>query len=63
MQLSLFLIYLYLPSQTYICVERGAVVEWLERLALVRKVTGSSPTRAKILENSHCPPSSKWVHD
>ena len=40
---------------------RGAVVEWLERLAVVRKVAGSSPARAKRLENSHCPPSSEWV--
>ena len=42
---------------------RGAVVEWLERLAVVRKVAGSSPARVKRLENSHCPPSSEWVHD
>ena len=42
---------------------RGAVVEWLERLAVVRKVAGSSPARAKRLENSHCPPSSEWVPD
>ena len=34
---------------------------WLECLAVVRKVTGSSPARAKRLENSHCPPSSEWV--
>ena len=32
---------------------RGAVVEWLECLAVVRKVAGSSPTRAKRLKNSH----------
>ena len=31
---------------------RGAVVEWLERLAVVRKVADSSPARAKRLENS-----------
>ena len=42
---------------------RGAVVEYLERLAVVRKVAGSSPARAKRLENSHCPPSSEWVPD
>ena len=36
------------------------MVEWLERLAVVRKVAGSSPARAKRLENSHCPPSSEW---
>ena len=42
---------------------RGAMVEWLERLAVVRKVAGSSPARAKWLENSHSPPSSKWVPD
>ena len=42
---------------------RGAVVEWLERLAVVRKVAGSSPARAKRLENSHCPPSREWVPD
>ena len=29
---------------------RGAVVEWLERLAVVWKVAGSSPARAKRLE-------------
>ena len=39
------------------------MVEWLERLAVVRKVAGSSPARAKGLENSHCAPSSKWVPD
>ena len=44
-------------------VVRGAVIEWLERLAVVRKVTGSSPALAKRLENSHCPPSSEWVPD
>ena len=42
-------------------VVRGAVVEWLERLAVVRKVAGSRPARAKRLESSHCPPSSEWV--
>ena len=42
---------------------RGAVVEWLERLAVVRKVAGSSPARVKRLENSHCPPSSECVPD
>ena len=42
---------------------RGAVVEWLERLAVVRKVAGSSPAQAKRLENSHCPLSSEWVPD
>ena len=42
---------------------RGAVVEWLERLAVVWKVPGSSPARAKRLENFHCPPSSEWVPD
>ena len=31
---------------------RGAVVEWYERLVVVRKVAGSSPARAKRLENS-----------
>ena len=39
------------------------MVKWLERSALVLKVAGSSPTRAKRLENSHCPPSSEWVPD
>ena len=39
---------------------RGRV---LERLAVVRKVAGSRPARAKRLENSHCPPSSEWVPD
>ena len=43
--------------------QRGAMVEWLEHLAVVWKVAGSSPTRAKRLENSHCPPSSEWVPD
>ena len=32
---------------------RGAVVEWLERLTMVRKVAGSSAARAKRLENSN----------
>ena len=40
---------------------KDAVVEWLVRLVVVRKVAGSSPARVKRLENSHCPPSSKWV--
>ena len=35
---------------------RGAVVEWQECLAVVRKFAGSSPARAKRLENSHYPP-------
>ena len=39
------------------------MVEWLECLTVVRKVAGSSPAPAKRLENSHCPPSSKWVPD
>ena len=39
------------------------MVEWLERLAVVRKVAGSSPTWAERLKNSHCPPSSEWVPD
>ena len=41
----------------------GAVVESLERLAVVRKVAGSSPARDQRLENSLCPPSSEWVPD
>ena len=40
---------------------RSAVVAWLERLVVVRKVSGSSPARAKRLENSHYPPSGEWV--
>ena len=55
MEMNLYLAKVY----TY----RGAVVEWLERLAVVRKVAGSSPAWAKRLENSHCPPSSEWVPD
>ena len=27
---------------------RGAMIEWLERLAVVRKVAGSSPARVKV---------------
>ena len=42
---------------------RGAVVEWLEHLAVVRIVADSSPARAKRLENSHNPSSSEWVPD
>ena len=41
----------------------GALVEWLERLAVLWKVTGSSPARVKRLENSHCPSSREWVPD
>ena len=44
-----------------LCTKRGAVVEWLERLAVVWKIAGSSHALAKRLENSHCPRSSKWV--
>ena len=43
--------------------QRRAVVDLLERSAVGRKVAGSSPARAKRLENSHCPPSSEWVPD
>ena len=42
---------------------QDAVVEWLERLAVVRKAAGSSPARAKRLENFLCPPSIEWVPD
>ena len=36
------------------------VIERLECLSVKRKIAGSSPARAKRLEeNSHCPPS-KW---
>ena len=49
--------------ETWYTASRGAVVEWLERLAVVRKVAGSSPARVKRLENSLCPPSSEWVPD
>ena len=35
------------PTLCIIFIERGAVVEWLERLTVVRKVAGSSPARAK----------------
>ena len=44
----------------------GAVVEWLERLAVVQKVAGSSPARVEWLKNSHCSPSSEcmeWIAD
>ena len=57
----LFLLQLHLGLNMYSFHMRGSVVEWLERLAVVRKVAGSSPARAKRLENSHCPPSSEWV--
>ena len=46
-----------------VIIQRGAVVEWLERLAVVQKVAGWSPARVKRLENSLCPPSSEWVPD
>ena len=36
------------------------MVEWLERLAVVHKVTGSSPALAKRLYNSDCPPGT-WL--
>ena len=42
---------------------RGAVVEWLLRLTVVRKVAGWSPARAKRLEKSHCSPSIEWVSE
>ena len=62
--LMLIKMYVYAIFILYaIYILRGAMVEWLERLAVVRKVAGSSPARAKRLENSHCPPSSEWVSD
>ena len=41
---------------------RDVVVLWLERLAVVQKIAGLSPTQAKRLEN-FCPLSSEWVPD
>ena len=42
---------------------RGAMIEWLEHLAVVQKVADSNPAGAKRLENSHYLPSSEWVAD
>ena len=46
----------------FICYMRGAVVEWLECLAVVRKIAGSSPAQAKDWK-THCQPSGEWVPD
>ena len=60
----LSILFASLPASFWlIAIWRGAVIEWLERLAVVRKVAGLSLAWVKILEKAHCPPSSEWVSD